>query len=710
MAYQSLYLLYRPRKFAEIKGQDHVIRALQTAVREQKVGHAYLLHGPRGSGKTSTARVLAKALNCTDIDSDGEPCCVCESCVSIQQGRSFDLQELDAASNNKVDDMRTLLERVSLASPGRAKVYLLDEVHMLTPGAENALLKTLEEPPSHVTWVLATTEPHKVAQTIRSRCQVFELGLIGADLMADHVRYVVDDAGLDVTEDAVDYVVAAGAGSVRDTLSALDRVAAGGGVVELDSSTDEILEAIARHDHGRALAAIGDATGRGRDPRTVGETVLAGLRDAFLTAMGDPPPRLSEHERARASTIAEKMAPPAMTRALETLGRALIDMRQAPDPRVDLEVALVRLCQPDEERLLESLLQRVQRLEERLGAPHGPPPGAPHTARPAAPASEAPVSADPAASTVESTPRGTEAPTRPGPQPRGRPRERGPAQSARERLGPRPSRAAPRSGPPSGSPPQPGSQRAAPPPVPGGDPAALRPQTARELVEFAGRHLGLSRDEVIARANELLPARQGGRRSPDELVILWRDLVSRWEAQQPARDQPPPPQPPSAPEPAGQQDPSTEPEPAPVAAPSSGPEPGPVGAPSSGPEPGPVGMPSAGLEPAAVAEPVAEPEFRGPAEPVAEPVAEPEFRGPAELVAEPEFRGPAEPVAESEFRGPAAPVAEPDYGDYESDEDIDVDDLVDAPSQAADIEARIMEMFPGSELEILPESDEEGAS
>ena len=197
----------------------------------------------------------------------------------------------------------------------------------------------------------------------------------------------------------------------------------------------------------------------------------------------------------------------------------------------------------------------------------------------------------------------------------------------------------------------------------------MRPQTARELVEFAGRHLGLSREEVIARANELLPARQGGRRGPDELVILWRDLVSRWEAQQPARDQPPP-EPPSAPEPAGQQDSSTEPEPA------------------------PVGVPSSGLEPAAVAAPVAEPELGGPAEPVAEP----------------ELGGPVEPVAEPEFRGPAAPVAEPDYGDYESDEDIDVDDLVDAPSHAVDIEARIMEMFPGSELEILPESDEEGAS
>ena len=391
MAYQSLYRRYRPQKFSEIKGQDHVVRALQSAVREDKVGHAYLLHGPRGSGKTSTARILAKALNCTDPGSDGEPCCACESCVSIQQGRSFDLQELDAASNNKVDDMRSLLERVNLTSPGRAKVYLLDEVHMLTAGAENALLKTLEEPPSHVTWVLATTEPHKVVQTIRSRCQVFELGLIPSEIMSDLIRYVVADAELDVDDAAIDHAVAAGGGSARDTLTALERVAAGGGTTDLDSSTDAILGALAEGDRAAALSAVGDAVGRGRDPRTIGEMVLAGLRDAFLTAMGDPPPRLSEHERARASDLASRMAPAAMTRALETLGRALIDMRQAPDPRVDIEVALVRLCHPDEDRSLEALAQRIQRLETRLdGLPASAPAAAlPAPGRPAVPAAPA---------------------------------------------------------------------------------------------------------------------------------------------------------------------------------------------------------------------------------------------------------------------------------------------------------------------------------
>ena len=406
MAYQSLYRRYRPQKFSEIKGQDHVVRALQTAVREDKVGHAYMLHGPRGSGKTSTARVLAKALNCTDLGDDGEPCVVCESCMSIQEGRSFDLQELDAASNNKVDDMRGLLERVNLTSPGRSKVYLLDEVHMLTAGAENALLKTLEEPPAHVTWVLATTEPHKVVQTIRSRCQVFELGLIGAEIMSEHIRYVAADAQLELDAEAIDNAVAAGGGSVRDTLTALERIVTGGGTAEVDPSTDAILAALADHDRAAALSAVGDAVGRGRDPRTIGEMALAGLRDAFLTAMGDPPARMSEHEQARAADLAGRMAPAAITRALETLGRAMIDMRQAPDPRVDMEVALMRLCHPDEDRSLEALAQRVRQLEARLDSPPAgsvlpSPAHSPSTSQPA-PAEPAPASGETAEAAVAS--------------------------------------------------------------------------------------------------------------------------------------------------------------------------------------------------------------------------------------------------------------------------------------------------------------------
>lgn len=531
MAYQSLYRRYRPQKFSEIKGQDHVVRALQTAVRTDKVGHAYLLHGPRGSGKTSTARVLAKALNCTDLGDDGEPCCVCESCLSIQAGRSFDLQELDAASNNKVDDMRGLLERVNLTSPGRTKVYLLDEVHMLTAGAENALLKTLEEPPDHVTWVLATTEPHKVVHTIRSRCQVFELGLIGAEVLSDHLRHVVADAELDVDDEAVDQAVAAGGGSVRDSLTALERIVAGGGTAELDSSTDAILTALAEGDQAAALSAVGDAVGRGRDPRTIGEMALAGLRDAFLTVMGDPPARMSEHERNRAADLAERMAPAALTRALETLGRALIDMRQAPDPRIDMEVALMRLCHPDEDRSLEALAQRIRQLEARLdGSPASSAPGS----APRSPAPPAPAPAAPAPEHPEPPPHeGAEAPP-PSAAPASDAR---PAAAARRTLSEFRSAAAEKretAAPAPSSPTAPGPV-VPPPPVPGPDPASIRPTSPTEVVELAGRHLGLERAFVVARAVDLEPD-QERRREPAQLQALWKDLVAHASDTVPAEE------------------------------------------------------------------------------------------------------------------------------------------------------------------------------
>ncbi len=365
MTRQALYLRYRPKKFGEVKGQQHVVKAIQTAVRNATVGHAYLLHGPRGTGKTTMARLLAKALNCTDLSDEGEPCGSCESCVSVEQNKSFDLHELDAASNNKVDDMRALLDRVGLATPGRAKVYLLDEVHMLTSGAENALLKTLEEPPEHVTWVMATTEPHKVAQTIRSRCQVFELTLLGSDEMTAHVREVAGDAGLDVDDDVIAQVVAAGAGSVRDTLSALDGVVPGVALTALDAPTDAVLAAIGAGDAAAALAAVGDAVSRGRTPRVIGETVLAGLRDAFLIRMNSAPSLLSDTQQQRAEELASQLSPPALTSALQLIGKGLVDMRQSPDPRVDLEVALVRICAPESDGGTD-LVERVAQLEKQV--------------------------------------------------------------------------------------------------------------------------------------------------------------------------------------------------------------------------------------------------------------------------------------------------------------------------------------------------------
>src|SRR5579871_818860 len=202
----SLYRRFRPSRLSEIRGQPHVVQALRGAVAEGRVAHAYLFSGPRGTGKTSAARVLAKALNCAN-PVDGEPCGVCESCVAIAQGSSLDVRELDAASNNGVEAMRDLVSHAALATPGRWKLYIVDEVHMLSTAAANALLKTLEEPPSHVVFVLATTDPQKVPLTVRSRTQHYEFRLLGAETLTGLLESVNDSAGLGLDTAAVSAAV-----------------------------------------------------------------------------------------------------------------------------------------------------------------------------------------------------------------------------------------------------------------------------------------------------------------------------------------------------------------------------------------------------------------------------------------------------------------------------------------------------------------------
>jgi DNA polymerase-3 subunit gamma/tau len=368
--YQSLYRRYRPQRFDEVLGQAHVTKALRNAVRDGRVGHAYLFSGPRGTGKTSTARILAKVLNCV-APVDGEPCGKCESCVAVAEGRVIDwLLEQDAASKSKVDDMRDLLERVPLGTSGNRKVIILDEVHMLSQGAENALLKTLEEPPSHVLFVLATTDPQKVRPTIRSRTQHFEFRLLPPDVLADHVRHVIDDAGLSLDGDAVDqaieHVIRSGAGSARDTLSALDQVAALGEVVDESQPVDAVLDALCDRDAGGVLVAVADALASGRDPRTLGETLISALRDAFLALMGAADEHLAPAERERAARLGERLGAPGLTRALELLGEALTELSRKPDPRIVVEVALVRITQPSADRTLDAVLDRLDRLERTV--------------------------------------------------------------------------------------------------------------------------------------------------------------------------------------------------------------------------------------------------------------------------------------------------------------------------------------------------------
>jgi DNA polymerase III subunit gamma/tau len=391
--YQSLYRRYRPRRFSEILGQPHVVAALLNAVRTDRVSHAYLFSGPRGTGKTSTARILAKALNCLTPD-DGEPCGVCTSCVAVDSGSSFDVHEHDAASNRGINEIRAILDSVHLATPGRTKVYILDEVHMLTKEAEAALLKTLEEPPSNVVFVLATTDPQKVNETITSRTQALKFQLLAADVLAAHVRHVVGDAGLEVDDASISAVLRQGGGSARDTLSALEQAAAAGGLVDDSSAVDAIVDALSQGDTGRVLAAVAEAVQSGRDPRTLTERLVGQLRDLFLVLMAPELVQLPSDAVARLTERARSLGAASAVRAVEVLGATLVDIRNAPDPRLLLDVALVRLTRPELDASPAALVERLDRLERSIAAG-----AAPADASRPAPAATPAASAAPAPAT-----------------------------------------------------------------------------------------------------------------------------------------------------------------------------------------------------------------------------------------------------------------------------------------------------------------------
>ena len=379
MATQSLYRRYRPRRFAELKGQDHVVRALRDAVAGGREGQAYLFSGPRGTGKTTSARILAKVLNC-EHPVDGEPCCECDACLAVERGTSYDVHELDAASNNGVDAMRELIERASLGTPGRHKVYILDEVHMLSKAAEAALLKTLEEPPPHVVFVLATTDPQKVSDTIRSRTQHLRFHLLSTDTLAEHVRWVAEDAGLALDDAAIDEAIAQGAGSARDTLSALELIANAGGDAGTALSFDEFVEGMIDHDPGRALTAMAHAVAGGNDPRAVAEQLVRHLRNGFLALMAPELVQLSHHQVDELAAQAQRLGPAGLVRGIERLGEILVELRHAPDPRVLVEVALVQLTAEPAAAAddVVALAARVAKLEQAAA----PGPSAPAAAPP----------------------------------------------------------------------------------------------------------------------------------------------------------------------------------------------------------------------------------------------------------------------------------------------------------------------------------------
>ena len=366
----SLYRRFRPNRFAELRGQDHVVRALQGAVKNDRVSHAYLFSGPRGTGKTTTARILAKALNCEN-PVEGDACDKCASCIAITRGSSLDVTELDAASNNGVDDIREITAGAWHGTPGRWKVYIFDEVHQLTKAAAAALLKTLEEPPSHVVFVLATTDPHKVLPTIRSRTQHLEFRLIGGETLSSLLHDVEKAAGLKVDDSTIDAAVRLARGSARDALSALDQLIATGSVNDSQPVFEEMFGALASNDAVAALKALAVLTREGWDPEQLAESFAAEIRQVFLLLAAPEVADAVDAERERLSVWGSKLGLARTVRVLETLGKAMREMKSAPEKIVMLEIALVRLVKPELDISVEALAERVEKLE--YGAPRNAP-------------------------------------------------------------------------------------------------------------------------------------------------------------------------------------------------------------------------------------------------------------------------------------------------------------------------------------------------
>lgn len=362
MARLALYREERPRTFAEVVGQDHVTRTLKNALAQNRFTHAYLFCGPRGTGKTSCARILAKAVNCQNPQ-QGEPCNQCRSCEIIQSGQSMDIIEIDAASNRGIDEIRDLRDKVKYSPTDlRYKVYIIDEVHMLTEPAFNALLKTLEEPPPHVLFVLATTEVHKVPVTIRSRCQRHDFHRLGNREIVQRLAEVCERHGFRVEEEALVAIARQAEGGMRDALSLLDQVVAyaeDGQIVTLQDTLtvlgaaplDRFLridEAIQKAEPGLALMVLDELVREGKDLRQFVRDLVAHLRDLLLLRVqgGESLLDLPEETLAQLKEAAEGFQPQQLLGAVKLLAGVEGDLRLSTNPRLVVEVALIRLCAP----------------------------------------------------------------------------------------------------------------------------------------------------------------------------------------------------------------------------------------------------------------------------------------------------------------------------------------------------------------------------
>lgn len=383
--YQALYRKYRPQTFDDVIGQAHVTTTLAREVAEGHVAHAYLFTGPRGTGKTTTARILAKALNCPNRDAHGSPCNNCPSCEAITTGNSFDVMELDAASHNSVDDIRDIKVSVTTvaSTADSRRVFVLDEAHMLSKAAGNALLKTLEEPPENVHFVLATTEPYKLLDTIRSRSQRFDFHPIPIEELAGHLSGISDREGFEVDPQALIAIGRHAGGSARDALSLLEQVAAlGAGKVDSDGvrralgladseAFMRLAEAVAGEDAKSALELVSELAAKGVDLRRFVAESIGFFRGAFLAhyapnlaEIADEPEEVYESWRKAASFV----RPAEVLRAVDLLGEALIRLREGREERLMTELALIKLTRPETSTDEAAMLARLERMERRLDA------------------------------------------------------------------------------------------------------------------------------------------------------------------------------------------------------------------------------------------------------------------------------------------------------------------------------------------------------
>lgn len=383
MSYIALYRKYRPRSFSDVVGQDHIVRTLGNQIKSNRVSHAYLFCGTRGTGKTSVAKIFAQVVNCENSSDEGESCAECRACLEIQAGRSMNIIEIDAASNNGVDNIREIREEVRYApTQGKYKVYIIDEVHMLSTGAFNALLKTLEEPPSHVIFILATTDPQKIPVTILSRCQRFDFRRITTPDITNRLEYYMELEGIEVERAATEYIAYLADGGMRDALSVLDQCISFyfnenitlKKVLQLLGAVDksvffELTHAVMGRDSQKAMSICEDINTQGRD---IHQFVLDGIvhfRNLLVAKNTSDPQSILDYSSDYIDQLTEQSKENSVTslmRYIRIFSDLDVAMKGASKPRILLEVSLLKLCEPSMDISNDSILDRIATLEQKV--------------------------------------------------------------------------------------------------------------------------------------------------------------------------------------------------------------------------------------------------------------------------------------------------------------------------------------------------------